>query len=79
MAQEDEDRIPGERAETVTSRQIDNSPLLKRGAVAIAIIAFVSFALWSTTGKKGRDEKSSARTDHYSSDDPLRGRKEKGS
>ncbi len=56
MAQEDEDRIPGERAETVTSRQIDNSPLLKRGAVAIAIIAFVSFALWSTTGKKGRDE-----------------------
>lgn len=56
MAQEDEDRIPGERAETVTSRQIDNSPLLKRGTVAIAIIAFVSFALWSTTGKKGRDE-----------------------
>jgi type IV secretion system protein VirB10 len=56
MAQEDEARIPGERAETVTSRRIDNNPLLKRGAVAIAIVSFVSFALWSTTGKKGKDE-----------------------
>jgi len=56
MAQEDEARIPGERAETVTGRRIDNIPLLKRGAVAIAIVAFVGFALWSTTGKKERDE-----------------------
>jgi len=56
MAQEDEARIPGERAETITGRGIDNNPLLKRGAVAIAIVAFVGFALWSTTGKKERDE-----------------------
>ncbi|NTE68286.1 TrbI/VirB10 family protein [Agrobacterium tumefaciens] len=56
MAQEEEARIPGERAETVTGRRIDNNPLLKRGAVAIAIVAFVGFALWSTTGKKAKDE-----------------------
>ncbi len=56
MAQEDETRIPGERAETVTGRRIDNNPLLKRGAVAIAIVAFVGFALWSTTGKKTKDD-----------------------
>lgn len=56
MAQEDETRIPGERAETVTGRRIDNNPLLKRGAVAIAIVAFVGFALWSTTGKKAKDD-----------------------
>lgn len=56
MSQEDETRIPGERAETVTGRRIDNSPLLKRGAVAIAIVAFVGFALWSTTGKKANDD-----------------------
>jgi type IV secretion system protein VirB10 len=56
MAQEDEARIPGERAETITGRRIDNNPLLKRGAVAIAIVAFVGFALWSTTGKKEKDE-----------------------
>ncbi len=56
MAQEDETRIPGERAETVTGRRIDNNPLLKRGAVAVAIVAFVGFALWSTTGKKAKDE-----------------------
>lgn len=56
MAKEDETRIPGERAETVTGRRIDNNPLLKRGAVAIAIVAFVGFALWSTTGKKAKDD-----------------------
>lgn len=56
MTQEDEARIPGERAETITGRRIDNNPLLKRGAVAIAIVAFVGFALWSTTGKKEKDE-----------------------
>ncbi|MQB07159.1 type IV secretion system protein VirB10 [Agrobacterium tumefaciens] len=56
MAQEDETRIPGERAETITGRRIDNNPLLKRGAVAIAIVAFVGFALWSTTGKKTKDD-----------------------
>ena len=56
MAQEDETRIPGERAETVTGRRIDNSPVLKRGAVALAVVAFIGFALWSTTGKKAKDE-----------------------
>lgn len=56
MAQEDETRIPGERAETVTDRRIDNSPVLKRGAVALAVVAFVGFALWSTTGKEAKDE-----------------------
>jgi type IV secretion system protein VirB10 len=56
MAQEDETRIPGERAETVTGRRIDNSPVLKRGAVALAVVAFVGFALWSTSGKKAKDD-----------------------
>ncbi|RVP32488.1 type IV secretion system protein VirB10, partial [Sinorhizobium meliloti] len=45
MAQEDENRIPGERAETVSGRKIDNNPMLKRGAVALAVVAFVGFAL----------------------------------
>ena len=35
MAQEEETRIPGERAETVTARRIDSNPVLKRGAVAL--------------------------------------------
>ncbi|MEX2743006.1 type IV secretion system protein VirB10 [Rhizobium mongolense] len=48
MAAEDNTPIPGERAETSTGRRpLDNSPILKRGAVAVAIIAFVAFALWS--------------------------------
>lgn len=56
MAQEDESRIPGERAETVTGRRIDNNPVLKRGAVAIAVIAFVAFALWSMSGEKNQQK-----------------------
>ncbi|MBB3965892.1 type IV secretion system protein VirB10 [Rhizobium metallidurans] len=56
MAQQDEARIPGERAETVTGGRIDNNPLLKRGAVAVAIVAFIGFALWSAIGKKAKDE-----------------------
>ncbi|MCA1366765.1 type IV secretion system protein VirB10 [Bradyrhizobium sp. BRP14] len=52
MAHEDESRIPGERAETLTGRRIDNNPVLKRGAVALALVAFVSFALWSMSGEK---------------------------
>ena len=56
MDQDVEDRIPGERAEISTSRGVDTNPVLKRGAVAVAIIAFVGFALWSTTGKKGRED-----------------------
>ncbi|MCR6727371.1 type IV secretion system protein VirB10 [Agrobacterium fabrum] len=56
MAEDDEDRIPGERAEILTSRQVDNNLVLKRGAVAAAIIVFVGFAFWSAKGKKGNDE-----------------------
>lgn len=56
MTQEDQNHIPGERAETVTGRRIDNSPVLKRGAVALAVVAFIGFALWSATGKKGKDD-----------------------
>ncbi|MFK0207928.1 type IV secretion system protein VirB10 [Agrobacterium sp. NPDC090283] len=52
MADEETTRIPGERAETSTGRRIDNNPILKRGAVAVAIVAFVAFALWSMGGKK---------------------------
>lgn len=52
MAMQDENRIPGERAETVTATRIDNNPLVKRGAVAMAVIAFVGFALWSMSGEK---------------------------
>ena len=56
MTQEDQNHIPGERAETVTGRRIDNSPVLKRGAVALAVVAFIGFALWSTTGKRTNDD-----------------------
>ncbi len=56
MAQEDESRIPGERAETVTGRRIDNNPVLKRGAVAIAVVAFVAFALWSMSGERNQQK-----------------------
>ncbi len=52
MAAEDNTPIPGERAETSTGRRpSDNSPILKRGAVAVAIVAFVAFALWSMRGQ----------------------------
>ncbi|OCP18453.1 MULTISPECIES: type IV secretion system protein VirB10 [unclassified Ensifer] len=56
MVQEDENRIPGERAEVVTGRRIDNNPVLKRGAVAIAVVAFVAFALWSMSGERRQQE-----------------------
>ncbi|MBY5787599.1 TrbI/VirB10 family protein [Rhizobium leguminosarum] len=51
MAEEDSTPIPGERAETSTGRGLDSNPTLKRGAVALAIIAFVGFALWSMRGQ----------------------------
>ncbi|WLE00432.1 type IV secretion system protein VirB10 (plasmid) [Agrobacterium leguminum] len=51
MTEEETTRIPGERAETSTARRIDNNPILKRGAVAAAIVAFVAFALWSMRGQ----------------------------
>jgi type IV secretion system protein VirB10 len=52
MAEEQVTQIPGERAETSTGRRLDNSPILKRGAVALAIILFVAFALWSMRGQE---------------------------
>ncbi len=57
MVQEEETRIPGERAETVTARRIDSNPVLKRGAVALAVVAFVGFAIWSTSGNKSKDDR----------------------
>ncbi|MCA1409022.1 type IV secretion system protein VirB10 [Ensifer sp. IC3342] len=54
MAEELEDRIPGERAETVSSRLRDGSPLVKRVAVAVAMVAFIGFALWSMRGEEGQ-------------------------
>jgi type IV secretion system protein VirB10 len=51
MAEEPTTQIPGERAETSTGRRLDSNPILKRGAVAFAIVAFVAFALWSMRGK----------------------------
>ncbi|TAW13625.1 type IV secretion system protein VirB10, partial [Rhizobium leguminosarum] len=51
MAEEDSTHIPGERAETATGRGLDSNPTVKRGAVALAIIAFVGFALWSMRGQ----------------------------
>ncbi|NTG75593.1 TrbI/VirB10 family protein [Agrobacterium rhizogenes] len=47
MADETEDRIPGERAETDVNPRTEASPFLKRGAVVLAMIAFVGFSLWS--------------------------------
>ena len=57
MAQEEETPIPGERAETTVGRRIDNNPVLKRSAVALAVVAFVGFAIWSTSGKKNKDDR----------------------
>lgn len=51
MADEETNHIPGERTETTTARRIDNNPVLKRGAVAAATVAFVAFALWSMGGQ----------------------------
>lgn len=51
MAEEQITQIPGERAETSTGRRLDNNPVLKRGAVALAIVAFVAFSLWSMRGQ----------------------------
>jgi type IV secretion system protein VirB10 len=47
MSDSAEATIPGERAQTTTARKVDNNPLLKRGAVMLAVIAFMGFAMWS--------------------------------
>ncbi|MBY3205063.1 type IV secretion system protein VirB10 [Rhizobium laguerreae] len=51
MAEEDSTQIPGERAETTTGRSLDTNPTVRRGVVALAIIAFIGFALWSMRGQ----------------------------
>lgn len=56
MVQDDESRIPGERAETTAGKRIDNNPILKRGAVALTVVAFAAFALWSMSGKREPQE-----------------------
>ena len=55
MADETEDRIPGERAETDINRPAGNSPLLKRGAVVLAMVAFMGFSLWSMRDRQTPD------------------------
>jgi type IV secretion system protein VirB10 len=53
MAEEDNSaHIPGERAETSTARGFENNPAVRRGVVALAIVAFVGFALWSMRGQE---------------------------
>lgn len=47
MTDTSETTIPGERAQTATARKVDNNPLLKRGAVVLAVVAFMGFAMWS--------------------------------
>nr|WP_064250383.1 type IV secretion system protein VirB10 [Rhizobium leguminosarum]OAP89125.1 type IV secretion system protein VirB10 [Rhizobium leguminosarum] len=51
MAEEESTQIPGERAQTSTGRSLDTNPTVRRGVVALAIIAFVGFALWSMRGQ----------------------------
>ncbi|RDJ04582.1 type IV secretion system protein VirB10 [Rhizobium phaseoli] len=51
MVEEEIVQIPGERAETSAGGRLDNNPILKRGAVAVAMVVFVAFALWSMRGQ----------------------------
>ncbi|MET4690697.1 type IV secretion system protein VirB10 [Sinorhizobium fredii] len=55
-----EHTIPGERAETATGRRLDGSPLVKRGAVTMAMVAFIGFALWSMRDQERQAEPSQA-------------------
>ncbi|OYX88974.1 MAG: type IV secretion system protein VirB10, partial [Xanthobacter sp. 17-67-6] len=55
MADDIESGVPGERGQSVTGRRQDN-PLLKRGAVVLAVIAFVGFALWSMRDRGPRTD-----------------------
>ncbi|MFG1210272.1 type IV secretion system protein VirB10 [Xanthobacter flavus] len=55
MADEIEGSVPGERAQAVNGRRQDN-PLLKRGAVVVAVVAFVGFALWSMRDRGAKVE-----------------------
>jgi len=55
MADEIESGVPGERGQVVTGRRSDN-PLLKRGAVVLAVVAFVAFAMWSMRDRGPRTD-----------------------
>ncbi|WP_349956705.1 type IV secretion system protein VirB10 [Rhizobium sp. ZPR3] len=61
MADEAEDRIPGERAETDVNSRTEASPFLKRGAVVLAMVAFVGFSLWSM---RDRQKTETTKPDH---------------
>jgi len=61
MADEAEDRIPGERAETDVNSRTEASPFLKRGAVVLAMVAFVAFSLWSM---RDRQKTETTKPDH---------------
>lgn len=47
MSETEEPDIPGERGPTTTARKVENNPSRKRGAVLLAIVAFMGFAIWS--------------------------------
>lgn len=47
MTETPETTIPGERGQTSAARKVDSNPLLKRGAVMLAVVAFMGFAIWS--------------------------------
>ncbi len=51
MSQEDESRIPGERAETLTPGGL-TAILPEAGAVALAVVALSPSRLWSMSGEK---------------------------
>ena len=57
MADEAEDRIPGERAETDVNPRTEASPFLKRGGVVLAMAAFVAFSLWSMRDRQKTETK----------------------
>ena len=47
MTDTPETSIPGERGQTSAARKVDSNPLLKRGAVVLAVVAFMGFAMWA--------------------------------
>lgn len=57
MADEAEDRIPGERAETDVNARAEGRPFLKRGGVVLAMVAFVGFSLWSMRDRQKAETK----------------------
>jgi len=55
MSDEMEEPIPGERAETAVSGRANSNPVLKRGAVVLAMVAFIGFSLWSMLDQQKPD------------------------